>query len=445
MGVTTSSAQRALHTIQDWWLTIRHRRFFYGWWIVVVSLLSDLVGTGATAYTFGVFYKPMGVEFGWSRSLIAGAVTLRSITSGLVGPVIGPLVDRLGPRLIMVSGGMIGGLTIMAMGFMGNIVHLYILYGVIGALALTATGPLVTQTTVAKWFIRKRGRATAITAMGVSIAGMILVPITAYLIDAYGWRVAWSALGLLALVVMVPLSAIFMRRTPEDYGLQPDGESDPKATQAGSASAPARALETTWTLRAAIRTKALWLIILAFDLASMSISAILLHQVNYMSDKGFSTTTAAAVVSFYAFCAILAKLIWGIIAERVPVRYLNFVCFTGGAAGILILIQANTTFHLFLFAVVYGLTRGAYVLLIPLTYANYFGRAFLGAIRGFTYPFNIIASVGGQLFAAAVYDFTKSYDLAFYLFAGTSMLAGAILLLAKPPRAPSPASELAAP
>ncbi len=388
MGVTPSSAQRALDTLQDWWLTIRHRRFFYGWWIVIVAFFSDLVGTGATAYTFGVFYKPLGDEFGWSRSMIAGVATGRSLVSSVIGPVIGPLVDHRDSRAIMAVGGVVGGLSLIAMGFISNdpamaSIQFYILYGVLGALALTATSSLVTQTTVAKWFIRKRGRVTAITSMGVSVAGIVMVPLATLLIAEFGWRTAWATLGVIAMVVMVPLS-LLMRRTPEDMGLNPDGEKDPVPTQTSATPAPARASEATWTLSQAVRTRALWLIIISYNLASVSVSAILLHQINYMSDKGFSATTAAAVVSFYSFCAIIAKLIWGLVAEKVHVQYLNVMCFSGIAAGIIVLINATSVWQLFLFSAVYGLTRGAYVLLTPLTYADYCGRTVRGAIRVFS-------------------------------------------------------------
>lgn len=445
MGLTTSPTQRALDTFQNWWLTVRHGRFFYGWWIVIVAFFSDLVGTGATAYTFGVFYQPLGLEFGWSRSMIAGVATVRSVVMGFAGPIIGPLVDRYGARVLMITGGLLGAFSLMAMAFITNAIHFYILYGIVGALALTATGPLVTQTTVAKWFIRKRGRATAITAMGVSGAGIIMVPLTTYIIGSSGWRTAWVVLGLIALVVMVPLAGFLMRRRPEDMGLRPDGDSPPPPATTGSISTKAPQPEATWTLRAAVRTPALWLIILSFNLASMSIAAILLHQINFMLDKGFSAATAATVVSFYSFCAIIGKLIWGFVAERVHVRYLDFMCFSGIAAGIFVLIQANSTWQLFLFSAVYGLTRGAYVLLTPLTYANYFGRTFMGTIQGFTYPFSIVASAGGQLFAAAVYDFTKSYDLAFIIFAVASIVGAFFMLLARPPRLPAPALDLTAP
>lgn len=426
---------------------LKEGRFFYGWWIVFVGFMAEFVGAGATSYSFGVFFKPMTQEMGWTRTMTSGAVTIRSVAMAFISSLVGPAVDRIGPRAIMVGGSIVTGITFMLMSQITDIPQYYLLYGVIGSIGMAGEGTLVTMTTITKWFVRMRGRATAFATIGVSIAGVVFTPLSAYLIVSYGWRASWVALGLASIILLTPLAAIFMRRQPEDMGLRPDGDPAPAPTPSrpGSSShSPSLGShrEVSWTPKAAFKTPALWLILIAFNLSSMSISSILLHQINYMTDKGFSPGEAAAVVSFYALLAALAKLIWGFVAERVHIRYLDIACFVGGGIGILILVYARSVEALFLFALVYGLTRGAYVLLTPLTWANYFGREFIGTIRGILAPFGIISSAGGQLFAAVVYDVSKSYDLAFLIFSATFMAGAFFMFLAKPPSPPE--RELAA-
>jgi len=200
-------------------------RFFYGWLVVVACFMGDFMMAGVSTHAFGVLLKPMSEDLGWSRTMATFAMTMRSFVSAFSGPIVGPLLDRRGPRVIMVVGATIAGIGIMAQGWVTEIWQFYLVYGVLGSLGMMAMGGLVTSTTVSKWFVRKRGRATAIVMAGLPMGGAVLVPVTQFVISNYGWRGAWVVLGLLVWVLVVPLAALFMRRTPEDMGLRPDGDS----------------------------------------------------------------------------------------------------------------------------------------------------------------------------------------------------------------------------
>ncbi len=418
-------------------------RIFYGWWIVLVAFLSDFI-SGANAYGFPIFYKPMAKELGWSRTTVAIAPTLRTLFSALLlSPVVGRMVDRRGPKVIMLVGAILMGITSVGMVFVGEVWQYILVYSIVGAAAVVSEGNLVTMATVSKWFVRKRGRATAFVTLGVSIGGLLFTPVGTYLQVNHGWQSGWLFLGILSWILLIP-SSFFMRRQPEDMGLLPDNaQPTPAASSASSAVKEAQrrgrgadAFEEVWTLGQAIRSPAFWLILMAFNLGSMSISAVTLHQFNYITDKGFSEATAASVVTLYAFLAIIAKLVYGFVSERVHIRYLAIFCMIGGGIAISIFNFAATAQHLYIYAIVYGLTRGAFILVTPLAWANYFGRTFQGTIRGFTGPFGLISSAGGPLFGAWIYDHYGSYKIAFVFYSATFLIGAFLMFLAKPTKPP---------
>ena len=421
----------------------RRPPIYYGWWIVLIAFLSDFV-QGSAAYAFPIFYKPMATSFGWSRTTVAFAPTLRTFMNAFVSPAIGRIVDVRGPRLVMMVGAVLVGSVSLAMAGIGEIWQYFLVYSVIGSVANVAEGNLVTQATVSKWFIRKRGRATAFSTMGVSAGGLIFTSLGTFILVHYGWRAGWIFLAALAWILLIP-ATFFMRRQPEDMGLLPDGVQPAPATPDAGAT-PDRAskdhkrsrevVEEVWTLPQAIRSPSFWLIVMAFNLGSLSISAVTLHQFNYITDKGFSAATAATVVSVYAFLAIVAKLIYGFVSEKVHIRYLTIICMVGGGIAISIFNFATTAQSLFIYAVVYGLTRGAFILVTPLAYANYFGRTFQGTIRGFSAPFGLISSAAGPLFGAWIYDHYGSYRIAFLIYSATFLIGAFLMLLAKPTKPP---------
>lgn len=420
----------------------RKPRIYYGWWVVLIAFFTDFI-QGTNAYAFPIFYKPMTQTLGWSRTTVALAPTLRTFANAFLSPWIGRLVDRQGPKMIMLAGAMLMGITSVAMSGIHEVWQYFLVYSVIGSIALVAEGSLVTQATVSKWFVRKRGRAMAFVTLGVSAGGLAFTPLGTYIVVNYGWRTGYIALGILAWVLLIP-GSLFMRRRPEDMGLLPDGATpkpvaDPVAAPSQSEpqkAASADALEDIWTLPQAIRSPNFWLLLMAFNLGGMSIGAVTFHQFNYITDKGFTPAAAAGVVSLYAFLAIVAKLVYGFVSERLHIRYLVVLCMVGGGIAISIFNFATSLQHLYIYAVVYGLTRGAFILVTPLAWANYFGRTFQGTIRGFASPFGLITSAGGPLFGAWVFDHYGSYTIAFLVYSATFLIGAFLVFLAKPTKPP---------
>ena len=419
-------------------------RFFYGWYIVLCGFLSQGMRVGLGPQTFGFFFKPMAEELGWTRTVLTAGMMTRDLIGIALGPAVGFAVDRYGPRFLMAGSAIMMGVSIMLLSQTQSLWQFVLFFGVIGAFGVPGLGYGVLSPTLAKWFIRRRGRATGIATAGLNIGAVATTPLILFLINEYGWRAAWFWLGFMPWIVVVPPALIWLRRQPEDMGLRPDGDdpepagsSTPDDAQQPVTPEPVED-EVSWTAREAYRTPALWLLLASEVCSGMSLGGLIVHRIPYITDQGFSNVVAGVTFVTYSICAFLAKLLWGYLADRFPIRWLAIAALLGGAVGLSFMIDARNVWQLHLgFGVVYGLTGASLVVIGPLIWANYFGRRFQGAIRGLTSPFRLISSIGGPLFAAFIYDTTGSYKFAFITFVSYLVVAAFLIWLARPPVHPS--------
>jgi len=204
--------------------TKKKPRYFYGWNVVAASFMAHLAYAEHHSSMLGFFFRPFQNEFGWNRSALAAVQTIARVAEAMVAPIVGPFVDRYGSRILMPVGAVIVGLTMLAVTQIDAIWQFYLLRGIIVALGFTLMGNLVTDVAINNWFVRKRGRAVAIARLGSNISNMAFVPLTVFIIGAYGWRTMFVVFAAtVSLLVPIP-SAILMRRRPEDMGLYPDGK-----------------------------------------------------------------------------------------------------------------------------------------------------------------------------------------------------------------------------
>ncbi|MBI3953715.1 MAG: MFS transporter [Chloroflexi bacterium] len=406
---------------------------------------------GVSFYSFGLFIKPMSEELGWSRGSLSLALTLRSLVNMVLGPVVGRILDRSGPRLLMAGGALAAGGSLLLLSQVHTLTQFYLIFGVLWSVGFSTMSGMVTTTVVSKWFVRRRGRAVAIAAMGISIGGITLTQLTAFLLGHYSWRSAWIVLGVLLLVVVVPLALWLMRRQPEDMGLRPDGDAEPGSTPAPPAApAPRRwrlplpsarkREERDWTLREAARTPALWMLLIATNLSGLAMSTLTLHQVPLLQDRGLSVATAAAMVTFFATGSLTAKLVWGLAAEFVPLRYLAALNFLGAAAAIGVLFNVHSATAALIYGGVAGFTMGAMPVVQSLLWPDYFGRASLGTIRGALAPIGALSSGFGPYLGGVLFDATGNYSIVLLSLIAATATAGVLMLLSRPPRAPAPRS-----
>ncbi len=389
---------------------------------------------GIQSFTFGVIFPLMSEALNWSRGAVSIGLALRPLGGAIMGPIFGPLIDRFGARWLMLVSAIIGGIATIAVSQVTHLWQFYIVYGVAGALTFTGVGDMVTTVVIPKWFIRRRGRALAFATMGNPVAGMVVAPILAFIVITFGWQAGWWFLGLLILFIGVP-AALLMRRQPEDMGLLPDG--DPQGPEIVNAPQAAgvhvHAGEEHWTPGESVRTSAFWLLLMAFTIGLSAVGGAVLHEFAYLTDRGLDPKIAAAVLTTHALGAALARLIWGGMADRFPIRYVMAAIFFLSAVGILILLTANAVPVYFIFAAVYGTSVGGTGVVQPTMWANYFGRGFIGTIRGMTMPAQLISVAAGPVMAGTLYDIMGNYDLAYIIFLSTFVLGGVLILNIKPP------------
>jgi MFS family permease len=415
-------------------------RFYYGWIIVGVCFLSWLVADAFGFYTFGLYIVPIHKELGWSSITITGALTVKMLTSAVIGPFIGYLTDKkYGARILMTGGVLVAGTTTFLISYVQHPWQFYLLYGIIGSLGVIGFGGMVTHTLIAKWFIRMRGRAMGIATLGVSISGLIFIPITQYMIANHGWRDSLRVVGAMIWCTAFLPSLIFIRRRPEDLGLLPDGDNASRTP--GSDEKQFHRIEGgktkyNYTLRQAIRTKAIWIILAAFNITGLSLNGIMIHFYPYMKDKGISSHVAAASMTAFAACCALVKIPWGLLAEKFPVRYCVIAVYIGSAAALFILLKGNSSTSVFSYAVIYGMSLGGNMVLREILFADYFGHEYLGAIRGAIMPLNVLCMAASPILAAWLYETTGTYEIPYTLFLCTFIAGTGFMFFAKPPTPP---------
>ena len=424
-------------------------RFFYGWLVVIATVLAGAVQSGGSVWGASVFASHMTDELGWTRSAFFGAFTLRAIVGGVLSPFIGPLQDtRSGPRVLMLLTGLTMGFSLITLKWVDNIVLYYLLFGALGALTMVGGAEMLIVAIVPKWFVRMRGRAVALASTGTAMGPLFFPFLVHGIISLVGWRDAWVVLGIGSMVIMVPL-ALMVRSRPEDIGLLPDGAREPTPEASSvqrreqSARQQARA-ERSMTRRQAMRTYAFWLLVLAFFLAMLGMGGFHANWIPYFEDIGFSPAVGAWAATAYGVCSISIRLVWGLVADRFPVRYLLVVQALLTAVSIMLFLNITNVTTLVIAGASHGLALGGFFILRPLIIANYFGRQHLGAINGILRPFVTLSGAVSPLLIAGMFDIFGTYREAFLLATLTWVFAAGVVFLAAPPRRRRTAREAVA-
>jgi MFS family permease len=409
--------------------------FFYGW--VIVAVVFVTMGIGVSARTaFSLLFPPILEEFRWDRGVTAGAFSFGFVVSAILSPLLGRMMDRVGPRAVMEL-----GVGLMATGLLlapltSEPWHLYLTLGVLvggGSVCLGYSGQSLF---LPNWFVRRRGLAIGIAFAGVGVGSITLLPWAQLVIEGAGWRAACMALGALLLVVLAPIN-LLLRRRPEDMGLHSDGDVAPdSATVAQPSNVVNEAWAAVdWTLGRAMRTAPFWWIALAYFCGLYAWYAVQVHQTKYLVEIGFSSTTAAWALGLVSLFGIPGQIALGHISDRIgrewiwTVSSVGFtICFVA-----LVALRHNPTLMLLYVMVAaqgglgYGLTSifGAVVAEIyqGKHYGSIFGTLMLAAIAG---------GALGPWATGALYDAQGSYALAFWICIGLSGLSTVAIWRAAP-------------
>ncbi len=411
-------------------------RFFYGWFIVGILFFISVIDGGFT-YIFSAFLKPLSQEFGWTRAETAAAFSLYLVGAGVSLPFWGWLADRRGVRLVFIVSALIDGTALVLLSRIHNLAVFYLLYLFLGV-GLGGIGPATVGKVVAHWFVEKRGRATGIALIGAGLGGLVLVPLSGFLIEEFNWRIAYQGLAVLALGGMLPLVWLFLADTPQEKGLLPLGH-DQHAEHLESGEERAGDSNEGWTLKEAFATTTFWLLSLTFGFGLMAAGAIHAHLVAFLQDTGSNLEVASSIAGVTLGLTMGGRFFIGWASERSHhIHWILSLCLVMQAlgAGLLLCVEPFGTWALVGFVVLFGLGYGGLVVLWPLAVGHDFGTRAFGAIAGVvgTAALSIGGAIG-PVAAGALYDRTGDYFLAFLSCVGVFLAgAGAAFVTREPHR-----------
>ncbi len=403
---------------------VKQPRFYYGNIIVLASFFVVMIAWG-TQYSFGVFFKPVLNEFGWTRAETSGAYSLSIVLLGFFGIIAGRLSDKYGPRLVVTGCGLLLGLGYILMSQLSAIWQIYLFYGVLASIGVAGSWvPLLS--TIARWFVRRRGLASGIVAAGIGIGTIILPLLANKLISVYNWRTSFIIIGIISLVVYVVI-AQFLRRDPAQMGLLAYG-----AQQENTENASREV--SGFSLKEAIHTRQFWIISVTFFFFAFCLQTVMVHIVPYATDAGISADSAAILLSIIGFVSIGSKLGLGGAGDRIGNKRVILTVFILLLAAFFLLQSTSKAWTLTLFAVVFGLGYGGLAAVQSPTVAEFFELKEHGAIFGLVMFITHIGGAIGPLAAGRIFDITGSYYWAFMLCALLSLISIITTLFLKPTR-----------
>jgi len=400
----------------------RKPKFFYGY-ILVVATFCIMVMAGGIWVSFGVFFKPMLTDFGWTRATLSGAVSLRIFLGALLGIAGGRLTDKFGPRPVVTAGVLFLGLGFFLMSRINTIWQLYLVFGLITGIGMSGLWVPVIST-VSRWFVKRQGMMTGIVLSGASLGMIIMPPLATWLIATYGWRTSYIIIGLAAMIVIIPATQ-FIKRDPAQTGQLPDGENGVKAESLGL---PAKSLP----LREAIHTRQFWTLCAIFGSLWFSSMAITVHIVIHAIDLGIPAASAANILAIMGGVGIAGRIIIGSAADRIGHKPVLVMGFTLVVVSLLWLLVAKEVWALCLFAVIFGFGFSGLVVLESPLIAKLFGLGSLSVIMGSVEFVSATLSTPSAIVVGYIFDIMGSYQLAFLVLAGVSIIGLMSSLLLRP-------------
>ena len=396
-------------------MTIFGRPVFYGWVVVAAAFSAQFVTVGVQTSVVAVFGPELIEEFGWNRTQLFAPESLGQGLLMVIGFLIGTRVDRYGARRFMLVGAAICVPALVLLSQVEAHWQYMVLRGVFIITAASVAGFLIVSISVSKWFVVKRGQALGWTSMGVSMSGLFWPYFTAtLLIEPLGWRNAWIVLAACVALILVP-AALFMRRRPEDHGLQPDGgfaQLTPAQIQAAQHDE-----DTSLTRAEALRTPCFYQIVLIFGISVVGIFALLYNGVLYLNEFGFSSSQSSLAVAGFSLLSMLTKPPWGWALDKFDTRVVGFLSFLLGAIGFVLVIYAAPTgdWWVIVGAMAFmGLGIGGNIPIQDMFWAEYFGRRHLGAVRSIGFPVAMGLNAVTPVAVGLSYDLLGSYEVAFF-------------------------------
>ena len=401
-------------------------KIYYGWRMAAAGAGLQFLVSALLVQAFGAYVAVLSSEFGWSRTALAGGAAIQSLEGALIGPVLGWLIDRLGPRAVVRMGIVVFALGFLAFSTVDTIPGFYAAVTLI-AIGASMSGYFPLSVCLMHFFERRRARALSLMSLGLAAGGLAL-PLLSWSIAAFGWRATCVGAAGVILVLGWPLASI-LRRHPSEVGQEVDGEPRPVETPV-----PAATWKEGLTAAQAVRTRAFWLLAVGHGLALLVVTAVNVHAISHMKQElGYSLPQASFIITLMTVAQGAGMLLGAAVGDRWSKRHLAALCMLAHMVGLLMLAYAVHVSMLVLFAVLHGMAWGLRGPLMQALRADFFGVREIGMIMGLSAVVISIGQVVGPLVAGMAYDLTGHYQSGFLVLALLAGFGSVMFLRARPP------------
>ena len=400
-----------------------NQRFFYGWAVVGVTSLGIFASGPGQSHTFSVFVEPIGRDLDISSTEIAGAYGIATLGAAFLLPKIGTLVDRFGPRRMLLIIAALLGLACLFFGAAAGVLWLAVGFAMLRFLG-QGSMMLGCANMVSQWFSRGRGLAMSLMALGFGVSMAVHPPLSQFLVEEIGWRQAWVVLGALTWALMLPPLLLLAHDAPEPLGLRPDGQ----APEAGEDTAAAKAIFGL-SLKEALRQPTFYILLLGWCALTMLATALHFYQVTLLTARGLSAEFAAGLFTVSAVTMVAAMPLVGRMLDKIRTRFV----FAGGlfiqAVALVLITTATDEATAAIYAVTFGLNNAFNMTMFGYLWPRYFGRRHVGSIQGTGQMMGVIAASLGPIPVGLALDYFGTATPTLRLLALYPLAAGIVALL----------------
>jgi MFS family permease len=408
---------------------VKEKGSFHFGWVVVATSFVILGLAYAVWYSFSVFFVALLEEFNWSRSVAAGGFSTFAIVHSLMAPFVGGMVDRFGPRRVILLGSFLLGAGLALCSLTTTWWNYYFFFGVITAMGVGLSGWVPNTTIIQRWFKANRGLAMGIIGSGIGIGILVCVPSVQHLINRVGWRTTYRIMACFIPLIIAPMAFAFLKKSPPPTGF--DDQALSKRKISGIATEDPLILDEqwasrSWTLRGAMTTKQFWLLAISFPLGNFTSQSVLTHQVAFFVDEGLGTIFASYIVGIVGITSVGGKILWGALSDRIgrEVTYImGIFCLICGIMILIVFAFLPSPALPYLYGVCLGMGYAATAALPPIITADFFEGRTYGGIFGTLILLNGMGGASGAWFAGFLHDRVGSYVPAFIIMIACALFS----------------------
>ena len=415
----------------------RWDNMFFGWKTVIAGAIIACWGYGSWYYGMGALLLPLTSEFGWTRTQLSLAFSMRSVQGGLEGPFGGMAIDKYGERKITIISTIIACCGLIAVLFVKTLWQFIIVWGFIVSLGFNLGLYDTVNSAVAKWFHRDRSRAIGIVTIGGGLGAPVIVPIMTWIIENYSWRTALIFIVISTALIALPLAYFWMKdNPPEYYGMLPDGDKPTNGDEGDEDSVVTLDYGYDFTPKEAMKTRSFWMVLIAFMLNGGTLAMVTMHQMAYHQSLGIDALAAAGILGMMATISLGGRFLTATFGSKFTERQYIMFGYLLRTLGLVVFIYARSIPMIMVFALLFGVGYGITIPAQTSLRANYFGRKAYATITGYITFFIAITNVAYPTFAAWIYDTTGSYIQAFWIVAALQGLAIVFMYFGRKPDPP---------